>query len=444
MTQRIETDILGDMALQADALIGIQTARAVENFQISDIRISHFPRFVEALATVKKAAARTNLEAGVLSSEKANIIESVCDEILDGKHHENFVVDMLQGGAGTSTNMNANEVIANLGLIKMGRKPGEYAYLHPNDDVNRSQSTNDVYPTAIRLAVLRMVAPLIQEQEQLVSAFRERAEAFAHIQKVGRTQLQDAVPMTLGQEFSSFANTIIKDIEHIREVSRHLLQVNLGGTAIGTGANAPDGFAAMAVRNLSEISGLPLVPVHDLIEASSDLSALVMFSAALKLAAIKLSKICNDLRLLSSGPRAGIGEIRLPPVQAGSSIMPGKVNPVIPEMVNQVAYQVIGNDVTISMAAESGQLQLNAMEPIVVYRLLDSIRILRRAMHTLTTRCVQGIEADRDRCDALLSNSLIAATELAPTLGYDAAARIAKRALSDGITLPEAMRELGY
>ncbi|MFY0621031.1 MAG: aspartate ammonia-lyase [Pelagimonas sp.] len=444
MTRRTEIDSLGKFDLPADTLYGIQTARALENFPISDVPLKHFPRFVEALAAVKKAAAQANLEAGVLPPDKVDVIVAVCDEILAGAHHEHFVVDMIQGGAGTSTNMNANEVIANLGLLKLGHAPGDYTHLHPNDDVNRSQSTNDVYPSAIRLAVLRMLEPLTRAQQDLVAAFRERARAFGGIEKGGRSQLQDAVPMTLGQEFTSFANTLAEDIDLTRQLSTLLLEVNLGGTAIGTGANAPDGFADRVVRHLSEVTGLPFIPAHDLIEASSDLGGLVMFSGVLKRVAVKLSKICNDLRLLSSGPRAGIGEIRLPPVQAGSSIMPGKVNPVIPEVVNQVAYQVIGNDITITMAAESGQLQLNAMEPIVTYRLLDSIRILRRAMDTLTTRCVTGIEADRVRCAALLDNSLISATALAPELGYDAATRIAKQALADGTTIQEAQRRLGF
>ncbi|WP_170565472.1 aspartate ammonia-lyase [Ruegeria atlantica] len=443
MTHRTEFDSLGSVSLRADTLYGIQTARAVENFKISNVPLSHFPRLVEALACVKKAAALANHAAGVLDAKKTRTIEAVCDEILDGQHHEHFVVDMIQGGAGTSTNMNANEVIANLSLIRMGHAPGHYAHLHPNDHVNRSQSTNDVYPTAIRLAVLRMLEPLTRAQQDLVAAFRERADTFAGIGKVGRTQLQDAVPMTLGQEFASFANTLAEDIDRVRQLSRLLLEINLGGTAIGTGANAPAGFANQVVRQLSRITGLPFTPAEDLIEASSDLGSLVMFSGVLKRLAVKLSKVCNDLRLLSSGPRAGLGEIRLPPVQAGSSIMPGKVNPVIPEVVNQVAYQVIGNDITITMAAESGQLQLNAMEPIVTYRLLDSIRILRRAMDTLTQRCVKGIEADRDRCESLLANSLVSATALAPVLGYDAAARIARQALADGSTIAEAQARLG-
>ncbi len=444
MNYRIEIDSLGSVRLPEGTVYGIQTARAVENFSISDVRLSHFPRLVEALAAVKKAVALANLEAGVLNSRKCEVIVAVCDEILSGEHHEHFVVDMVQGGAGTSTNMNANEVIANLALKKMGYQLGEYAHLHPNDHVNRSQSTNDVYPTALRLAVLQMLDPLIQEQKNLVGAFRERAAAFADIDKVGRTQLQDAVPMTLGQEFASFANTLEEDIDRVYQLSNLLLEVNLGGTAIGTGANAPEGFAARAVRHLANVSGRNFIPAKDLIEASSDLGALVMFSGVLKRIAVKLSKVCNDLRLLSSGPRAGLGEIRLPPVQAGSSIMPGKVNPVIPEVVNQVAYQVIGNDITITMAAESGQLQLNAMEPIVTFKLLDSIRILRRAMFTLTTRCVSNIEADRARCHALLSNSLVSATELAIEFGYDAAANIAKTALADGTTVSDAQNKLGY
>ena len=436
---RIERDSLGEMALPRGAIHGIHTARAIENFPITDVRLSAFPELVEALAMVKKAAALANRDLGVLDAGLSDQIVAVCDEIIAGRHHQHFLVDMIQGGAGTSTNMNANEVIANLALRRMGHACGDYAHLHPNDHVNRSQSTNDVYPTALRLATLRQSEALCREQRRLSAAFRERAQAFAPIMKVGRTQLMDAVPITLGMEFASFAATIDEDVERIAQLGELLKEVNLGGTAVGTGVNAPVGYAALAVRHLSGISGYRLVEAVDRIEASSDLGAFVTFSGVLKRIAVKVSKICNDLRLLGSGPRAGIGEIHLPAVQAGSSIMPGKVNPVIPEVVNQVAYQVIGHDLTITFAAEAGQLQLNAMEPVVIYNLLDSMRMLTRALRVLTDRCVSGIEADAARCEALLHGSLVLATALVPHIGYEKAAQIAKTAsaMEIGAMTPE-------
>ena len=440
---RTETDSLGTKQLPREAIWGIHTARALENFPITGVPLAHFPELVRALAMVKKAAALANRDLGALDPAIAAAIAAACDEIVAGRHHEHFVVDMIQGGAGTSTNMNANEVIANLALEALGHAPGDYARLHPNDHVNRSQSTNDVYPTAIRLAVLEACAPLRAEQQRLADAFTERARAFAPVLKVGRTQLQDAVPMTLGMEFAGFAATIEEDIARLGELAALLREVNLGGTAIGTGVTTPAGYAALAVRHLAAISGEPLVEARDRIEASSDLGAFVTFSGVLKRIAVKLSKICNDLRLLSSGPRAGLGEIRLPPVQAGSSIMPGKVNPVIPEVVNQVAYQVIGNDLTVTLAAEAGQLQLNAMEPVLIFNVLQSIRMLTRAMAVLTDRCVRGIEADAGRCAELLGNSLVLATALVPHLGYEAAAAIAYRALATGRTIADVALEIG-
>ncbi|MFW8595237.1 aspartate ammonia-lyase [Cribrihabitans neustonicus] len=438
---RAERDTIGQVELPADTLHGIQTERARQNFPITGVPLSHFPALVNALAMVKSAAARANAGTGGLAQVKAAVITAVCAEIIAGQHHEHFSVDMIQGGAGTSTNMNANEVIANLALIRLGHRPGDYMYLHPNDDVNHGQSTNDVYPTAIRLAVLASTAPLCAALHGLQQAFEERARAFDGIAKVGRTQLQDAVPMSLGLEFAAFAVTVGEDIDRLRDISRLLTEVNLGGTAIGTGVNAEPGYAHLALRHLSKLSGFKLVQAGNLIEASSDLGAFVAYSGILKRVAVKLSKICNDLRLLSSGPRAGIGEITLPAVQAGSSIMPGKVNPVIPEVVNQVCYQVIGNDLTITMAAEAGQLQLNAMEPVVAYNLLESIRILKNAVGVLTEKCVKGITANEDRCAALLDNSLVLATALAPHLGYDAAAAIAKEALASGRSLRAVLEE---
>ncbi|YBV94045.1 aspartate ammonia-lyase (plasmid) [Phyllobacteriaceae bacterium JZ32] len=440
---RIETDSLGDLRVPRDAVYGIHTARALTNFPITDVRLSHFPELVRALAMVKKAAALANRDLGVLAPELAHPIIEVCDEIIQGRHHEHFVVDMIQGGAGTSTNMNVNEVIANLALAKLGYFHGAYDQLHPNDHVNRSQSTNDVYPTAIRLATLQRCEPLCMAQRRLSQAFEERAAAFSGIMKVGRTQLQDAVPITLGMEFASFAATIDEDVERVIQLGELLKEVNLGGTAVGTGVNAPPGYAALAVKYLSEISGYRLVEARNRVEASSDLGAFVTFSGVLKRIAVKISKICNDLRLLSSGPRAGFGEIRLPAVQAGSSIMPGKVNPVIPEVVNQVAYQVIGNDLTVTMAAEAGQLQLNAMEPVVIFNVLESMRILTRSLAILADRCVSGIEPDVARCDELLRGSLVFATALVPHIGYEKAAAIAKTASFSGRTIAEAALELG-
>lgn len=440
---RKEHDSLGDREVPDDALYGIHSLRAQENFRISGVLLSDFPELVRALAMVKKAAASANRRLGVLPLAKAEAIAVACDTLIADQHHDAFIVDMMQGGAGTSTNMNANEVIANLGLRSMGHALGDYRHLHPNDDVNKSQSTNDVYPTALRLAVLQNMPALTAEHQRLRDAFEAKAAEFDGVAKVGRTQLQDAVPMTLGQEFRSFANTIDEDIDRLQDVAKLLTEVNLGGTAIGTSVNTPPNYTEVAVAQLAQISGWPLKPARNLVEASSDLGAFVAFSGILKRVAVKLSKICNDLRLLSSGPRSGIGEIHLPPVQAGSSIMPGKVNPVIPEVVNQVAFQVIGNDLTVTMAAEAGQLQLNAMEPVAIFNILQSIRILKRAMTCLTDRCVVGIEADEARCGALLENSLALATSLVPIIGYEEAARVAKHALNTGVSVPDALSALG-
>lgn len=442
-SHRTEHDFLGEMNLPADKLYGIQTARALDNFPITDVRLNHFPELVVALAMVKKACALANRDIGTLDRRRSDSIVSACDEIIEGQHHEFFVVDMIQGGAGTSTNMNANEVIANVALRLLGRPIGEYSHIHPNDHVNLSQSTNDVYPTAMRLAVLAQCAPLMEAQACLRRALEDKAREFATVVKVGRTQLQDAVPMTLGIEFAAFAATIEEDIERVVQLSKLLEEVNLGGTAIGTGINAPEGYAERAVTHLAAISGFPLVAAKDLVEATSDVGAFVTFSGVLKRIAVKISKICNDLRLLSSGPRAGFGEIRLPSVQPGSSIMPGKVNPVIPEVVNQVAYQVIGNDLTVTFAAEAGQLQLNAMEPVIIFNVLQSLRILTRAIKILSERCVEGIEANVERCDALVNDSLILATALVPLLGYEQAARIARQAMASGRTVAEIVNELG-
>jgi len=437
MNMRVEHDLLGDLAVPAEAWYGIQTQRALDNFSITGVPISHFPALVRALVQVKSAAAWANRELGVLPAEKADAIIAACDEIDAGHLHDQFVVDLIQGGAGTSTNMNANEVIANLALEKLGHGRGEYRYLHPNDDVNRSQSTNDAYPTAVCLAIQFASEPLEQAIRNLIEALEDKGREFSHIVKMGRTQLQDAVPMTLGQEFEAFAVNLDEDIDRLHEVARLLCEVNLGGTAIGTGINAPPGYQALAVGRLAQISGKPVVSATNLVEASSDMGAFVMFSGILKRFAIKLGKMCNDLRLLSSGPRTGLGEILLPPMQPGSSIMPGKVNPVIPEAVNQTAYQVIAADLAVTLAAEAGQLQLNAMEPLIVYNLLNSIKMLTSACTMLENRCIRGIRANEEQCARHLDNSIGIVTALVPYIGYSNATRIASTALTSGSTVRE-------
>jgi aspartate ammonia-lyase len=441
---RLEKDLLGSLEVPADAYYGIQTLRAVNNFRLSGVPLAHFPKLVVALAMVKQAAADANRELGHLSEAKHQAISQACARIIRGEHHDQFVVDMIQGGAGTSTNMNANEVIANLALEAMGHAKGDYRHLHPNNDVNMAQSTNDAYPTAIRLGLLLGHDTLLASLDSLVGAFAGKGEEFAHILKMGRTQLQDAVPMTLGQEFRAFATTLAEDLGHLRQIAPQLLlEVNLGGTAIGTGINADPAYQALAVERLATISGQPLRAAADLIEATSDMGAFVLFSALLKRTAVKLSKICNDLRLLSSGPRTGINEINLPPRQPGSSIMPGKVNPVIPEAVNQVAFEVIGNDLALTMAAEAGQLQLNVMEPLIAFKLFDSIRLLQRAMDMLREYCVVGITANEEHCRRLMENSIGLITALNPYIGYENATRIAGQALHSGRGVLELVREEG-
>ncbi|MFO1032802.1 MAG: aspartate ammonia-lyase [Hyphomicrobiales bacterium] len=429
---RTEHDSLGSWQVPEDADYGIHTARAAANFPITGTLLRHYPELVTALAMTKKAAAAANGELGVLPPRIVKAISAACDRLMAGENHQHFIVDMIQGGAGTSSNMNANEVIANMALRELGEARGRYDIINPNDHVNLSQSTNDVYPTAVRLTMLRDVPALITAQQALKAALEEKAQAFHHIIKVGRTQLMDAVPMRLGSEFKAFAVTVGEDIDRLQEFSALLREVNLGGTAIGTGINTPQDYSRLVIAKLAAISGVPLVPAGDLIEATSDMGAFVTFSGVLKRIAVKLSKICNDLRLLNSGPRAGLGEIRLPPVQAGSSIMPGKVNPVMPEVVNQIAYQVIGNDLTVTMAAESGQLQLNAMEPVIVFNILQSMRMLSRGMTVLREKCITGIEADEARCRDLLEHSLVAVTALNPYIGYAEASRVAKEALASG------------
>ncbi len=437
MTTRLEHDLLGDLAVPADAWYGIQTQRAVNNFAITGVPISHFPQLVKALAQVKQAAAQANRDLGILAPHKAEAIVTACEDIADGALNDQFVVDLIQGGAGTSTNMNANEVIANLALQKLGHGKGEYQHLHPNDDVNCSQSTNDAYPTAACLAIQFAAEPLVESIRSLVNALQQKGEEFADVVKMGRTQLQDAVPMTLGQEFEAFAVNLSEDIDRLHEACLLLCEVNLGGTAIGTGINTHADYSELAIRYLAELSGKPMVPAANLIEATSDMGAFVLFSGVLRRFAIKLGKMSNDLRLLSSGPRTGFGEIKLPPVQPGSSIMPGKVNPVIPEAVNQTAYQVMANDLAVTLAAEAGQLQLNAMEPLIIYNLLNSMRMLGEACHMLEQRCIIGIEANRERCAELVDISIGSITALVPHIGYANASRIAKQALHTGGTVRE-------
>ncbi|NHW48396.1 aspartate ammonia-lyase [Paenarthrobacter sp. MSM-2-10-13] len=440
---RSEHDLLGDRNVPADAYWGVHTLRAIENFPITGQPLSTNKHLVRGLAAVKQAAARTNHELGLLDAEKAGAIEQACQDILDGMLHEQFMVDVIQGGAGTSSNMNANEVIANRALEILGHPKGEYSRLHPNDHVNLSQSTNDVYPTAVNLATIFSVKELLEALEELELAFAEKGREFRTVVKMGRTQLQDAVPMTLGQEFGGYAVTIGEDRARLDESHMLIHEINLGATAIGTGLNAPAGYADAACRHLADITGLPLITAADLIEATQDVGAFVHLSGVLKRVAVKLSKICNDLRLLSSGPRAGLGEINLPAVQSGSSIMPGKINPVIPEVVSQVAYEVIGNDVTVTMAAEAGQLQLNAFEPIIVHSLHKSISHLEAACRTLTARCVRGITANTERLRLTVEQSIGLVTALNPHIGYASATAIAQEALATGKGVAELVLEHG-
>ena len=429
---RQEHDLLGERDVPYEALYGVQTLRALENFPITGIPLREFPVLIESLAAVKEAAAQTNLELGLLDQQHAEVIIRAAREIRAGRHHEHFLVDMIQGGAGTSTNMNANEVIANRALELTNQQRGAYDVISPNDHVNLSQSTNDVYPTAVRVALHKSLSGFRAELARLADAFGAKGVDFAPLIKMGRTQMQDAVPMTLGQEFMAFSHTLQEDVERLGEAQALIREINLGATAIGTGINAPPGYAALACKHLAVIAEVPVMTAFDLVEATSDTGAFVQLSGVMKRTATKLSKICNDLRLLSSGPRAGFGEINLPAMQPGSSIMPGKVNPVIPEVVNQVCFEVIGGDVTVTMAAEAGQLQLNAFEPIIAYRLLRGIDMLRNACTVLRERCVTGITANPDRMRYFVEHSIGIVTALVPVLGYEVATDMAKTALASG------------
>ncbi|WP_066014845.1 aspartate ammonia-lyase [Endozoicomonas atrinae] len=440
---RIEHDLLGEAPVPESVYYGIQTQRAVENFQISGVQLNHYANLPRALAMVKKACALANRDLGMLDEQKAEAIADACDEIIDGRLHDQFVVDMIQGGAGTSTNMNANEVICNRALELMGHRRGEYQYLHPNTHVNMAQSTNDVYPTAMRLAMVLKHKTLLVAIKTLKNALDVKANEFKDILKMGRTQLQDAVPMTLGQEFRAFSTTIGEDVQRISEMAALLREVNLGGTAIGTGITADSRYAPLAVKYLSEISGQEMILAGDLVEATSDMGAFVIFSSALKRLAVKLSKISNDLRLLSSGPLCGFNEINLPEMQPGSSIMPGKVNPVIPEAMNQIAFHVIGNDLVVTLASEAAQLQLNYAEPVLVYKILESIQQLASGMNMLTEKCIKGITANRDVCQSYVDNSVGLVTALNPYLGYENSSRIAKTALKSGRRVVDLVLEEG-
>jgi len=429
---RIENDLLGDLNVPMDAYFGVQTQRAIENFHISGVKLSQFPEFIKGLAYVKWAAAETNFALGLLDEKLKNAIVQAAKEVISGQFNDQFPIDMIQGGAGTSTNMNINEVLANRALEIMGYQKGEYQYCSPNDHVNLSQSTNDAYPTSIKLAAINSNILLIEHLKKLIQSFRRKGVEFKHVLKMGRTQLQDAVPMTMGQEFEAYAATLEEEIERLNQNSALFLEINMGATAIGTGLNAAPGYAKLCASTLAQITGLPFVSAPNLIEATPDTGSYVIYSSALKRMAIKISKICNDLRLLSSGPRCGLNEINLPPMQPGSSIMPGKVNPVIPEVMNQVCFRVIGNDLTVTMAAEAGQLQLNVMEPVLTYAIMESMALLSNGMDTLATKCIDGITANEAHCRDMVLHSIGIVTALNPYIGYKNSTKIAKEALETG------------
>lgn len=441
MISRVEVDSIGSMKVQQDAYYGVQTLRANNNFHITNTVMNK--EFIISLAQIKKAAAITNKEANTLDPNIANAIIFACDKIVSGNYHDQFIVDPIQGGAGTSANMNANEVIANVAIEFLGGKKGEYGIVHPNDHVNRSQSTNDVFPTAGKLTVLKLLSQAIFEIQRLHNVLEEKTIEFDSIVKIGRTQLQDAVPMRLGQAFSAFASVIKRDMDRLNEVQKEMVTINMGGTAIGTSINVNSYYLNNITGNLEKVTGFKLAQAENLIDATQNLDGFVNVSGVLKTYAVNISKIANDLRLLSSGPKTGIGEINLPAKQNGSSIMPGKINPVIPEAVSQVAFGVIGNDFTITMAAQSGQLELNAFEPVLFYKLFESIETLKNVTKTFVDNCIIGITANKQRCEELLNSSVAVATALCPYIGYKKAADIAKKALQKGITIKELVIEEG-
>jgi aspartate ammonia-lyase len=438
---RVEHDLLGDLPVPADAYYGVQTARALENFHISGVEVRLYPNFIKGLAMVKLAAARANFDCGALPKEVLAGIEAACAELIAGKLHDEFRLDVFQGGAGTSTNMNANEVIANRALELMGKKKGEYEHCDPHDHVNRSQSTNDAYPSALHVGMALGNVALVAAMRELIEAFRRKGDEFRDILKMGRTQLQDAVPMTMGQEFRAFAATLAGEIEALERIQRVLCEVNMGATAIGTGLNAPEGYAEKCAKHLAAVTGFPIRLADDLIEATQDTQAFVLYSSCMKSLAIKLSKVCNDLRLLASGPRCGLHEINLPAKQPGSSIMPGKVNPVIPEVVNMVCFRVIGSDLTVSMAAEAGQLQLNVFEPVIAACIFEAQTMFINAARTLRVHCVDGITANPDVCKHYVDYSIGTVTALNPVIGYDRSTELAAEAMKTGQGIVELLRE---
>ena len=442
---RIERDLLGEKSVPFESYYGIHTIRAIENFKISKSRVGENPNFIRALAQVKKSSAQTNFKFGKLTEEVTISIQNACDKLIDypEKWEKAFPIDVYQGGAGTSINMNTNEVIANLALESLNHPKGAYRFIHPNDHVNQSQSTNDVYPTALRLATYYDLNNLLKQMESLISAIQIKSAEFNQVIKMGRTQLQDAVPMTLGQEFRAFATLLKEDHRLIENTRKLLLEINLGATAIGTGVNSPKGYAHEVVSALSKITRLKLIGAEDYVEATSDCGVFIILSSTLKRLAVKLSKICNDLRLLSSGPRTGLGEIRLPELQAGSSIMPAKINPVIPEVVNQIAFKVIGNDLTVTMAAEAGQLQLNVMEPVIAVAINESINLLTEALATLEHKCIVGITANEQVCFNAVMRSVGIVTLLDPILGHAKCDEIGKLCLAENKTIQEVVLEQG-
>lgn len=429
---RQEHDFIGNRDIPNTAYYGVQTLRAMENFHISGVTMKNYPTIIRGLAEIKLACAKANYDLKLLTDEQIKAMETACNEVAAGKFDDQFPTDMFQGGAGTSTNMNANEVIANRALELMGHKKGEYKFCHPNDHVNLAQSTNDAYPCAMKLGLYYHSDKLVKALELIIKAFRNKAEEFKNVIKMGRTQLQDAVPMTLGQEFEVYAKTLEIELCKLKENAKELLVTNLGGTAIGTGINADPRFSDLAVKHLCDITKLDCKLADNLIEATPDTSEFVTFSSMLKRIAIKVSKTCNDLRLMGSGPRCGLLEINLPKMQPGSSIMPGKVNPVIPEVMNQACFKVIGNDLAVTMAAEAGQLELNVMEPVIVECLFQSVDLLSNGLNTLRTLCIDGITANEDRCREMVNNSIGIVTALNPILGYEKSAYLAKTALETG------------
>ena len=424
---RTETDLLGSKEVPEEVYYGVQTSRAIDNFHISGHLLSSYPNFIRGMAITKKAAAMANMEVGMITPEQGEAICWACDQLISGRFHDQFPIDMIQGGAGTSTNMAANEVIANLALERMGHQRGEYQYCSPNDVVNASQSTNDAYPCAIHMAMCLEHLAFMPHLEKMIDSLDKKTKEFAHVIKMGRTQLQDAVPMTLGQTFSGFAAALRGEVANLRNAADEFLTVNMGATAIGTGICSKPGYSEACIKALRKVTGWNITLADNLIEATSATSCMIQYSSAMKRLALKVNKMCNDLRLLSSGPRCGLNEIHLPERQPGSSIMPGKVNPVIPEVMNQVCYKVIGNDMCITFASDNGQLELNVMEPVIAYTLFESVHLLENGLDTLRTLCIEGIVANEERCRQLVQNSIGIVTMLNPIIGYKQSTKIAKQ-----------------